>query len=214
MILTNEQIKEAIDKGDIKIEPFEENQIQAASYDLRIGKQGATASEKKLVNIEDKGYLLLKPGDFGIITALEILHFNPQHVGRFGLRSKYARRGLIATTGPQIDPGYRGRLIVGLTNPTPNSITLPYKDDFLTVEFHKLEKPSTQPYSGDYQNKTELRPEDIEMIVETESMSMPEVLQTLNSLSTNVDRLTHDMKTFQWVVGIGLLILSLSVVIS
>ena len=38
-------------------------------------------------------HLLLKPGDFGIITSLELIHFNPQHVGRFGLRSKYARRG-------------------------------------------------------------------------------------------------------------------------
>ena len=214
MILTDRQIKEASDSGDIIIDPFEEKQIQAASYDLRIGKQGATASRKKLINIEKDGYLLLKPGDFAVITALEILHLNSQHVGRFGLRSKYARKGLIATTGPQIDPGYKGRLIIALTNPTPNSITLPYCDDFLTVEFHKLEEPSTHPYSGEYMNKTELRPEDIEMIVETESMSMPEFITTLNSLSQNIDRLTTDMKTFQWIVGVGLIILSLAVMLS
>lgn len=221
MILTNRQICEAVSNGDIYIDPFDENQVQAATYDLRVGNQGATASTKKLTNIHDVGYLLLKPGDFAIIVALEKLRLNAQHTGRFGLRSKYARKGLIATTGPQIDPGYEGRLIIGLTNPTPNSITLPYKDDFLSVEFHKLEEPSTKPYSGDYQGKTELRPEDIEMIVETESMSISEVLTTLNSLSKNVGSLatdvkilTGDMKSFRWTVGFGIVVIGLIVTLS
>jgi len=214
MILNNRQIKEAVEGGDITIEPFDENQVQVATYDLRVGNQGATASTKKLTRIDKEGYLLLKPGDFAVIIVLEKLCLNAHHVGRFGLRSKYARKGLIATTGPQIDPGYEGRLIIGLTNPTPNSITLPYKDDLLSVEFHKLEEPSTKPYSGEYQGKTELRPEDIEMIVETESMSMSEVLTTLNSLSKNVGSLatdvkilTHDMKSFKWTVGVGVAII-------
>ena len=221
MILNNRQISEAVNYGAIIIDPFDEKQVQAASYDLRVGNQGAVASAKKLTNIQEEGYLLLKPGDFAVIIAFEKIHLDTQHVGRFGLRSKYARKGLIATTGPQIDPGYEGRLIIGLTNPTPNSITLSYKDDFLTAEFHKLEEPSTKPYTGKYQGKTELRPEDIEMIVETESMSIPEILTTLNSLSqyagsvaTDVKILTNDMKWFRWTVGIGIAVLAIIVTLS
>ena len=221
MILNNRQISEAVDNGTITIDPFDEKQVQAASYDLRVGKQGATASSKKLTNIQEEGYLLLKPGDFAVAIALEKIHLDAQHVGRFGLRSKYARKGLIATTGPQIDPGYEGRLIIGLTNPTPNSITLSYKDDFLTVELHKLEEPSTKPYTGKYQGKAELRPEDIEMIVETESMSIPEILTTLNSLSRNVGSLatdvkilTSDIKSFKWTIGIGIAVVGIIVALS
>ncbi len=221
MILNNRQISEAIDNGTISIDPFDEKQVQAASYDLRVGNQGAAASAKKLTNIQEEGYLLLKPGDFAVVIVLEKIHLDAQHVGRFGLRSKYARKGLIATTGPQIDPGYEGRLIIGLTNPTPNSITLPYKDDFLTAEFHKLEKPSTKPYTGKYQGITELRPEDIEMIVETESLSIPEILTTLNSLSQNVGSLatdvkilTSDMKSFRWTVGIGIAVVAIIATLS
>jgi len=216
MILNNLQITEAVEKGKIFIEPFEEKQVQAATYDLRVGKQGATASAKKLINIQEKGYLSLKPGDFAVITVLEELRLTPQYTGRIGIRSKFARRGIIATTGPQIDPGYNGRLIIGLTNPTPNSVTFPYKDDFLSIEFHKLEEPSTKPYTGPYQGKMELGPEDIEMIVESESMSITEVLATLNSLSLNVSSLgtdvkvlTGNMKSFQWTVGIGVAVLAL-----
>lgn len=202
MILTDRDIEEACKKQEIVIDPFESNQVQGATYDFRVGKQGATTSSKKIVNIEDEGYLLLKPGDFAIVVVLEQLRLSPQHVGRFGLRSKYARKGLIATTGPQIDPGYDGRLILGLTNLTPKAVSLPYKDDLVSVEFHRLEKPSTKPYSGPYQKKYELGPEDIENIVEAEAMTLSEVLTTLTSLSKNVGALTSDVRMMKWIIPI------------
>lgn len=218
MILTDKQILEANKAGDILIDPFDEKQVQPATYDFRVGEKGATTSTKKLINIREQGFLLLNPGDFAIITVLEKLKLNLQHVGRFGLRSKYTRKGLIATTGPQIDPGYDGRLILGLTNLTPKSISLPYKDDLVSVEFHKLEEKSTKPYSGAYQNKYDLGPEDIEIIVESEAMALSEVLTTLSSVSQNVAQLTNEMKYLKWsipiIVGLGITIIGIIVALN
>ncbi len=198
MILTDSQIIETYKKGDIMIDPFDEQQVQSASYDLRVGDQGATTSTKKIVNIKENGYMSLQPGDFGVLTVLEIIRLGPQYAARFGLRSKYARKGLIATTGPQIDPGYHGRLIIGITNLTPKPVSLPYKDDLLTVEFHRLEQASTRPYSGPYQNKMSLGAEEIEFITETEGMALSEMLTTLRSLSQNVGTLAAQIKTLEW----------------
>src|SRR5271157_4329573 len=175
MILNYQQIIDTCKSNDIVIDPFDVKQVQGATYDLRVGEQGATTSTKKLINIRENGYLTLDPGDFGIITTLEIIKLSPSYVGRFGLRSKYARKGLIATTGPQIDPGYYGRLIIGITNLTPKPVSLPYKDDLLTVEFHRLEQASTHPYDGPYQGKMELGAEEIEFITETEGMALSEM---------------------------------------
>ncbi len=215
MILTDRQIQEACEKGDIVIKPFDAKQIQAATYDLRVGDQGATTSTKRRVSIKETGYISLQPGDFAVVMALEEIKIGSQYAARFGLRSKFARKGLIATTGPQIDPGYHGRLIIGLINLTPKSITLPYKDDFLSVEFHRLEEPASKPYDGPFQDVTELRPEEIEMITESEGMALSEVMIMLRSLSENVAALTHDVSTltaefrsFKWaipvIVGIGI----------
>src|SRR5512133_3927401 len=138
MILTDEQIRASLSTGELVIEPFEERQIQPATYDLRVGRFGATTSSKRKVNIEENGFLIVEPGDFAVVEILEAVKLDPSHTARFGLRSKYARKGLIATTGTQIDPGFEGRLIIGLTNLTPKPISLPFKDDFVSVEFHKL----------------------------------------------------------------------------
>jgi dCTP deaminase len=213
MILNDRQIVEAYRKGDIVIEPFSEEQVQAATYDLRVGEQGASTSSKKVVNIRENGYLALSPGDFAVITVLEIIRLGPQYVARFGLRSKFARKGLIATTGPQIDPGYHGRLIIGITNLTPKPVTLAYGDDFLSVEFHRLSEPSTKPYSGPYQDRLTLGPEEIEAITESEGMALSEMLTTLRSLSTNVGTLTSELKNLKWslplMITIGFTIISL-----
>src|SRR6266571_6060158 len=213
MILTDRQISEARAVGDIKIEPFEDKQLQPASYDLRVGEQGITTSSKKKIDIKADGFLVVHPGDFAVVLVHEEIRLGPQFAARFGLRSKYARRGLVATTGLQVDPGYEGKLIVGITNLTPKLITLPYKDDFLSIEFHRLEEPASNPYSGPYQGRKELGPEEIEFIIESEGMALSEVLTTLRSLSANVGALTNDvtaltneMKHYKWVVPVLLVI--------
>lgn len=224
MILTAQKIREARQNGSIQIEPFDERQVQGASYDLLVGDQGATTSTKKLVDIRTAGYLLIQPGDFAVVTVLEEIRLGPQYAGRFGLRSKYARKGLIATTGPQIDPGYHGRLIVGLTNLTPTPVSLPYKDHFLTLELHQLEEPTTKPYSGVYQDRLALGPEDIEAITEGTGMALSEVLTTLSSLSQNVSSLTQSVATLTGevkriemyvplIVGIGMAVVAIIVAI-
>ncbi len=193
MILNAQQIREAVGKGDILIKPFEEDQLEAATYDLRVGEQGATTSTKELVNIRERAYLSIAPGDFAVVTIQEELRLGPQHVGRFGLRSKYARKGLIATTGPQIDPGYHGRLILGLTNLTPKAVTIPYGDHLVSVEFHELQEPTEKPYDGPFQGKLELGPAEIEMITDGSGMAFSEVLTAVGGLSKSVAALSEDM---------------------
>ncbi len=200
MILAYQQILEAYKKGDILIDPFEEKQLQAATYDFRVGEQGATTSTKKIVNIKENGYMVLYPGDFGVVTVFEKIHLSPFYAARMGLRSKYARKGLIATTGPQIDPGYHGRLIIGLTNLTPKTISIPFKDDLISLEFHKLEEATTKPYSGPYQNRFEIGAEEIEFITETEGMALSEIITSMRSLSQNVGALSQDVKTLKWLI--------------
>lgn len=213
MILTDSQIRKACEIGELKIDPFEDRQVQPASYDLRVGDQGITSSSKKKVDIRTEGYLLLQPGDFAVVQVYEAISLSARHVARFGLQSKYARRGLVATTGLQVDPGYQGKLMVGITNLTPKAVTLPYKDDFLSIEFHQLEESAAKPYCGPYQGKTELGPEEIEFITQSEGMALSEVLPTLRSLSANVGTLTTDVTTLtkemkyqKWIIPLILLI--------
>lgn len=218
MILTDQEIRAAIKAGDIVIDPFDDGQIQPASIDLRVGDEGATSKHKKKVNIRDDGLIVLEPADFGVVTLFEYIKFGPSYVGRMGLRSKYARKGLIATTGPQIDPGFEGTITVGLVNLAPRAISLSHGDDLLTLEIHRLQKPAARPYDGPYQGKRGLSADALDSIVEGEGMAFSEVLTSLRvltdnvfSLSSKMSDLAGQMKTQQWMIplwvtlGIGII---------
>lgn len=193
MILSDRDIRSAHQGGKIGIEPFSETSVQPASYDLRVGTQAAISSDKQVVDLATKGFVQIKPGDFVIVSTYEKLQLDASHAGRFGLTSTYARRGLIASVGAQVDPGFRGRLFVGLTNLSTKPITLPHMDVFLTVEFHLLERPVAAPYSGPYQDRDELTPEDIRVVMEREYMSQTEMMRTLETLVSTVEGLKQSM---------------------
>ena len=200
MILTDELIVEANSKGWVTIEPFDAKQVQPASYDLRIGPEAATSSDREKINVRQKGFIELAPSDFAIVVSEEKICLDNKHTARFGLRSKWARKGLVATTRAQIDPGFEGRLTVGLTNLTSKKIALSHMEDFLTVEFHRLERPVNETYSGPYQGRTSLSGEDLEDVFDREVMSISEITETLRSLTSNVASLEKSVGTMKWYV--------------
>ena len=193
MFLSDKDIREALDNGHLKIEPFTEGSVQPASYDLHVGDQAAVSSDRSVVELDKKGFVQINPGDFVIVSSYEELALDASHAARFGLTSTYARKGLIATVGAQIDPGFRGRLFVGLTNLSTKPITLPHRDVFLTVEYHGLAHAVEAPYSGPYQDRKELSPEDIRVVMEREYMSQTEMMRTLESLVSTVDSLKQSL---------------------
>lgn len=215
MILTDTEIRDAVASGELKIVGFDDKHVEAASYDMTVGPEGFTTSGKRRINIIETGFLLLRAGDYGLVTTNEAIELPANFVARFGLRSHYLRKGLFASVGPQIDPGYRGRLILGLMNLSPSDVVLGYKEPLVSVEFHRLRQPAAQPYAGPYQDKLCITSEDIEPLMGNDGLAFSEILTTLRSLNSTVGQLTQDMSTLKWwtvlVIGAGFALTSIVV---
>lgn len=200
MILVDFQIKEAIQSGEIIMENFSEHCLQPASYDMRIGEEGFTSDSKQVTNIKEKGMLLLKRGDFGVVSTYESIELPPNFTARIGMRSFFSRRGLVATTGPQIDPGYRGKLFIGLINLSPSDIALTFRQEFCTIEIHKLAEPASNPYKGPYQDQLELTDKEIDPLIQQEGLSFPQLFTVLETLSRDVGKLADRVNMLIWVL--------------
>ena len=205
MILADGEIRKAITKGDISITDFEEKCLQPASYDLRVGPQGFTTTEKRIVRIDQRGIFTLRPGDFGVVTSHEIVTLSKSIVARFGLKSRFSRMGLVPAIGPQIDPGFNGRLFVGLINLSPKDVVLTYQEPFCSVEFHRLAVPAMKAYDGPYQGQLELSGKDIEPLIH-EGLAFSELFTELSALSKNVAELSASVNSLKWSVPIIVLV--------
>ena len=215
MLMSDKALRKALKTGGLKIENFDERCLQPASYDMRLGEDAITSSRREKFNPADKGLLTIPPGDFALVTTHEKVSLTPKMAGHIGLRSLYSKKGLVMLSGPQIDPGFKGVLVIGLSNLSPRDVVIPYKDAFCTVEFYGLEEPATKAYSGEYQDQKGIQPSDIRNLVEAQGMTFGQVITALQGLSQDVKSLSDSVKTLRWlfpvILGFGIAVIGIIV---
>lgn len=220
-LLTDFEIKEAIQNKDILIEPFDKRNLQGASYDLKIGKRGIVSKSVTLdqlkgkiqkeeireIEIDIEKSLTIPGGSFGLVTTLEKIKLSNIHVAHIGMSSYYVRKGLALLSGLQIDPGWEGVLVLGLANLSPRNLTIDYGDDLCTIEIHRLKGNVDKTYCGPYAEQKEgvIPKSDKDYLRTIETMNVSELTRALLELSSNVNNLSK-MFNYFW-IGIGVVIL-------
>jgi dCTP deaminase len=164
MILSDKSIKEKIGSGEISIEPFSDEFVQPASYDLHLDKNILVfdTNNHKLVDvrkpvddimvridINDVTGYVLQPGEFVLANVKEITGVDNKHVGRLEGKSSLARMGLIihATAG-FLDPGNKLRLTLEIANLSPLPIKIYEGMKIAQLAFEELDKECDRPYGS------------------------------------------------------------------
>ncbi len=217
MMMSDEQIRAAIQNREIILDPFDSARVEPASYDIRVGTWAFSSSSKEKVNLSQKGVLIIEPGEFAVLESRERVELDARTAAQLGLRSDDARRGLLMLSGPQIDPGFIGILVVRVVNLAPKPIALPYEAPFLTVQFFRLSNPVEKPYSGPQQGQIGITARDIQELVETEGLTLGQVMKTLSALAADVAELRGSVGRLSWmvplIVGVGIAAIGIVVAI-
>lgn len=200
--MSDEEIRAAIAAREIVLEPFDPARVEPASYDIRVGTWAFSSSLKEKLNLSQKGVVIIEPGEFAVLESRERVELDRRTAGQLGLRSEYAQRGLLMLSGPQIDPGFSGILVVRMVNLAPNPIALPYEAPFLTTQFFRLSRPVTEAYSGPRQGQTGMTARDIQELVGTEGLTLGQVMKTLSALAKDVAELRGSVSRLSWLVPI------------
>ncbi|HEV1996413.1 MAG TPA: hypothetical protein VGR03_18910, partial [Candidatus Acidoferrum sp.] len=116
-------------------------------------------------------------------------------------------------SGPQIDPGFAGVLVIRVVNLAPKPVVLPYQDPFLTVQFFRLSAPVVAPYSGPRQGQTGISGRDLQELVATEGLTLGQVIKTLTALAKDVAELRGSIGRLSWsvplIVAVGMAIVGI-----
>jgi dCTP deaminase len=157
MILSQPQIREAVEKGQIRFEPeLEERQWHEASVDLRLGfkftklvaKKGVKISlahgagpiadaglwKEKILKREDElgkhEVFPLEKDEFILAQTYERIWIPRNLIAMVEGRSSYARSGLsMHQTAPWLQPGWNGHITLEMRNSGPLTIELTPIDD-------------------------------------------------------------------------------------
>jgi len=205
-MMTDHDIRAAVESGEISLDPFDDSKVEPASYDARVGKWAFSSSSREKTDLSARGMLIVEPGEFAVLESRERVELDNRTAAQLGLRSEYARRGLLMLSGPQIDPGFVGILVVRLINLAPKPIALPFEAPFLTLQFFRLHSPVTKPYSGPQQGQGGIGARDIQELVETEALTLGQMTKTLGALAKDVAELRGSVTKLTWLVPLVVLV--------
>jgi dCTP deaminase len=146
-LLVDRQIRDVMSLGLLKIADFDSDRLEAASYDFRVGPSAAVTTASRPVDLREQP-LILEPYSAALVLVEEIIELSERVLGRLGAHSTLFRNGIFASIGPQIDPGYSGRMRVSLLNMTEHPFLIRHKTPFITAEFHLLAQQPSKKFSG------------------------------------------------------------------
>jgi dCTP deaminase len=174
-ILVDRDIVDALKLNYMRIDPFDESALEPATYDLSLGSMAVVTTSSEPVDLAKDGLLRIPPYAAALVQTEEVLRLSSRIAGRLGARSNLLQNGIIASTGPQIDPGFYGRIFVNLVNISDRPFSIRRKSKFLSAEFHLLAREPLRTYEGPNQNKTQLSDEDINRMVARSGPTLKDV---------------------------------------
>lgn len=163
MILSDKAIMSLLQKGTLSITPLQDNQIQPASVDIRLGNTFSivedsstailTLSEKILYKkIRAEKYLLM-PGQFVLATTMEYIKLPNNLTAFVEGRSSLGRMGLFIQNAGWVDPGFSGEITLELFNANRCAIELQTGRRIGQLVFAQMDQEALHPYRGKYQEQ-------------------------------------------------------------
>jgi deoxycytidine triphosphate deaminase len=121
--------------------PFDRTRLKGASYPLVLdGRILRSDDGKKWTHMESAELrsVDLASNSLIYVTVSPAIQLPTYIAARFNLKIRQVYRGLVAGTGPLVDPGWRGRLSLPLHNLSSVDYSLMHGEELIWMEFTKL----------------------------------------------------------------------------
>ena len=163
-VLSDRDIRSALDAGTVKIRPYDAHDLQPSSVDLHLDRRFRVFRNNRyafidvrapqpdlteLLTIEDDEPFILHPGEFVLGQTHEWVELPDDLVARLEGKSSLGRLGLlIHSTAGYVDPGWKGNLTLELSNVANLPIALYSGMRIGQISFFKMSSPVDRPYGS------------------------------------------------------------------
>ena len=163
-VLSDRDIRTAIEAGDVRIDPYDPEDLQPSSVDLHLDRRFRVFRNNRypfidvralqpdlteLLTIEDDEPFILHPGEFVLGQTLEWVELPDDLVSRLEGKSSLGRLGLlIHSTAGYVDPGWKGNLTLELSNVANLPIALYFGMSIGQISYFRMTSAVDRPYGS------------------------------------------------------------------
>ena len=178
-VLSDRDIRTALETGEIVIRPYDPKDLQPSSVDLHLDRSFRVFRNNRypyidvrkpmddlteLIEVTDDEPFVLHPGEFVLGQTLETITLPNDIVARLEGKSSLGRLGLlIHSTAGFVDPSWKGNLTLELSNVANLPITIYHAMPIGQISFMRMDQAVEHPYGADevgskYQGQDEPTP--------------------------------------------------------
>lgn len=152
-MLTGQEILELIESRCLVVEPLTARyQIGPCALDVRVGTQFQRGHlGMPIQRLAFGKSVTIEPSDHLRFVTLETLSFPDNVSGIVTLWGGFSSIGLLMPPA-RIDPGWSGKLVLGVFNLSPNTIRLFVGQRIASISLFKLANTKPAPHQGTYQD--------------------------------------------------------------
>ena len=163
-VLSDRDISSELEAGRVRIDPYDPADLQPSSVDLHLDRSFRVFRNNRyafidprmpqpdlteLLTIGDDEPFVLHPGEFVLGQTLEWVELPDDLVSRLEGKSSLGRLGLlIHSTAGYVDPGWKGKLTLELSNVANLPIALYYGMRIGQISFFRMSSPVERPYGS------------------------------------------------------------------
>ena len=163
-VLSDHDIAAQLASGRVRVEPYDAADLQPSSVDLHLDRSFRVFRNNRyafidvrapqpdlteLLNVADEEPFVLHPGEFVLGQTVEWVELPNDLVARLEGKSSLGRLGLlIHSTAGYVDPGWKGKLTLELSNVAKLPIALYFGMKIGQISFFQMSSPVDRPYGS------------------------------------------------------------------
>jgi dCTP deaminase len=163
-VLSDRDIAAALAGGRVRVDPYDPADLQPSSIDLHLDRSFRVFRNNRypyidvrspqpdlteLLSVSDDEPFVLHPGEFVLGQTLEWVELPDDLVARLEGKSSLGRLGLlIHSTAGYVDPGWKGKLTLELSNVAKLPIALYFGMKIGQISFFAMSSPVDRPYGS------------------------------------------------------------------
>jgi deoxycytidine triphosphate deaminase len=163
------------------IDPFVEERLKPAGYELTVGDEYVLGGEKKSLSAD--GEIRIPSFNVVVIKTAETINLPRFLIARWNIRVKWAYEGLLWVGGPQVDPGWVGHLFCPLYNLSDKVVVIRAGDPIAMIDF-----VTTTPFKSG-KSKEYARPPKRVLLEEYKAAELKSALFTFTEAKTRIDEI-------------------------
>ena len=134
-VLLADEIERKCTGAEPMIAPFSRARLRPASYQLTLGSDIHIGGEERRLKRDEQ--VILRPHQVAVVCTAEELWIPRNIIARWSLRVTNIYEGLLWTGGPQVDPGWKGRLFCPIYNLAERPVVLKLGQGMFTIDFSR-----------------------------------------------------------------------------